>query len=187
MSLTTVHGGVAASLSVPACEGPVRVFVDCRRAGSGGGGPDALGFNLHVRWTRSAGRIQSPAGVLGEQAAVDFDADGAVDLPEGCGTLELTGGSGDYYAAIYNVTRLAPACYTPRRRQLARVCDSAHLRFDIPQQHERLGASFGNAGAVIATSDGIASVLTTTPEACIPGQSYTLAAPARIFTQTVVF
>jgi hypothetical protein len=187
MSMMTVHGGVAASLSIPDCEGPVRVSVDCRRVGNGAGGPDAEGFSLHVRWTRSAGRIQSPAGGLGEPALVEFDADGAVDLPAGCGTLELVGGAGDYHAAIYNVVRLAPGCYAPRRRQLARMCDATHLRFDIPQAHERLGASFGNAGAVIATSDGIASVLSTTPEACVPGQSYTLAAPARIFTETVVF
>jgi hypothetical protein len=187
MGLTTVNGGVVASLAIPASAGPVRLFVDCRRAPSGAGGPDVAGFSLHVRWTRSAGMIKSPASATTERAVVEFDADGAVDLPEGCGTLDLLGGTGAYYAAIYDVVPLAPGCYTPRRRQLARVCDATHLRFDIPQQHERLGASSGNGGPVVATSDGIASVLTTTPEACVAGQSYTLGAPARIFTETVVF
>jgi len=184
----TVTSAVVASYSIPSTQGPVRVFVDCRRATtSSPGKPGEDGTSLHVRWERSGGTIKVPAGVLGELAFLEFDADDHVDLPEGCGTLKLVGGLGDYEAAIYEARPLPPELYRPRRRRLSRVLMNPlpGLRFIVPRGHERIGSAL--VGGVTATSDGVTSRLTPTPEACVAGQLYALSAPARIFTETLDF
>jgi hypothetical protein len=183
-----VTGTLAASYAIPSMRGPVRVFLDCRRASAGSPGkPGEDGTSLHVRWERSGGTVKVPAGVLGELAYLEFDADDHVDLPEGCGTLKLVGGAGEYEAAIYEARPLAPELYRPRRRRLSRVLATPHpgLRFIVPRGHERIGSAL--VAGVSATSDGVVSRLTPTPEACVAGQLYVFSAPARIFTETLEF
>lgn len=187
-------GAVVATYSIPNTRGPVRVFIDCRRVKTdspkeerSGPGPGPDGTSLHVRWERSGGILKAPSGVLGELAFLEFDADDHVDLPEGCGTLKLVGGAGEYEAAIYEACPLPPELYRPRRRRLSRVLNSPHpgLRFFVPRGHERIGSAL--VTGVRATSDGVISRLTPTPEACVAGQLYAFSAKARIFTETLVF
>jgi hypothetical protein len=183
-----VTGAVAASYAIPNMKGPVRVFLDCRRARSSTPGkPGEDGTSLHVLWERSGGTIKVPAGVLGELAYLEFDADDHVDLPEGCGTLKLVGGAGEYEAAIYEARPLTPELYRPRRRRLSRVLINPQpgLRFIVPRGHERIGSAL--VAGVTATSDGVTSRLTPTPEACVAGQLYAFSASARIFTETLEF
>lgn len=178
------NGAVVASYAIPGCRGPVRVFLDCRRALAGTpGGPGPDGTSLHVRWERSGGLVKAPSGVAGEIAYLEFDADDHVDLPEGCGTLQLVGGAGDYEAAIYEAQPLSPELYAPRRRRLARML--RNLRFVVPRGHERIGAAL--VAGVRAVSDGVLSRLTPTPEACVAGQLYAFSGRARIFTETLEF
>ena len=181
-----VSGGVVVSYAIPSTPGPVRVFIDCRRARTATpGGPGEDGSSLHVRWERSGGLVKAPAGVMGELASLEFDADDHVDLPEGCGTLALVGGSGDYEAAIYEARPLPPGLYHARRRRLSRVLTTKLLRFTVPRGHERIGAALSDN--VEASSDGVVSVLTPTPEACVPGQVYGFSHASRIFTETLEF
>ena len=184
-----VTGAVVVSYSIPSTKGPARVFIDCRRVmtdpkQAGGPGPD--GTSLHVRWERPGGVLKAPAGVIGELPFLEFDADDHVDLPEGCGTLKLVGGSGEYEVAIYEARPLPPGLYHPRRRRLSRVLlPPTGLRFFVPRGHERIGSAL--ATGVRAASDGVISRLTPTPEACVPGQLYAFSAKTRIFTETLEF
>lgn len=186
-----VTGAVAATYSLPGIRGPIRVFLDCRRAKDSQdrslGIPGEDGTSLHVRWERSGGILKVPAGASSDLSVIEFDADDHVDLPEGCGTLKLVGGSGEYEVAIYEACALAPELYRPRRRRLSRIVNSPRpgLRFVVPRGHERIGAAL--VEGVRASSDGVISRLTPTPEACVAGQLYTFSARARIFTETLAF
>lgn len=180
-------GAVVVSYSIPSTKGPVRVFIDCRRVVTDpktGGGPCADGTSLHVRWERPGGVVKAPAGVMGELPFLEFDADDHVDLPEGCGTLKLVGGSGEYEAAIYEARPLPPELYFARRRRLSRVL-TRERSFVVPRGHERIGSAL--VTGVRALSDGVMSRLTPTPEACVPGQLYVFSGKARIFTETLEF
>jgi len=165
--------------------GPARVFVECRALP--GAELDEEGHLAHLRWSVPQGALHaSGAGAdAGAVAIYEFDGDGIIDLPVGCGTLEIVGGKGARFVArIYAASPLPWEGYVPRRRQLAVWANEGP--FVVPDHHELIGAANGDT-PLFVTSLGVRTQLTTVPERCVAGQVYNLERPGRLFTETQVF
>ena len=185
MGLALGAGQVVARMRIPCA--PAILTVECERLpavvgiGGGGlpvGGPDADGYDLHLRYVATRASVNDKSPESNPVLTIEFDVTPVVLLPF-CGEIFLVGGSGNYRWSL-SLPEKYTGAYVPEWRALSRWLKRA-TRFQIPTGHTRIGSL--NANVNINAADGDRWQLDGSPKPCTPGQwAVAGASNVRIFT-----